>query len=359
MYHFGWEELMSRLLIAIVFLACSVASAQETKQFVLAANRGGVVELLDPVSLQTFSRIHIDLPPNSVGLNEVSASADGSMIYVEGPMADDPTGCCSLYSIDLATLRMNLAAPLAGRSAEFKGMSNDRLQRSPDGHWLFGVRNFGGPALDVYDLVQGKIVRQLMPAGLDGDWVARGDWSGDHFYFYVSKHDGSSARMWVVSPATIELGEGIVVGAVAQSPGCPPNSYVPENIAASGNNLFIYEAFGFIGDRRAGCSNLMQGGAWLIDSSNGRLLHHAAPELHFSVLLSGGGEPVLFGFSNGGPNWEFPVKLVRMDARDGQVLQTRTLDTDRWNISIASLRLAPTGDVQAIQDRQSKAHEIK
>src|SRR5467141_4050954 len=117
---------MSRLLIATALLTWSVVSAQDTKQFVLAANRAGVVELLDPISLQTLSRIHIDLPPNSVGVNGTSANADGSMIYVEGPDADDSNGCCSLYSIDLATLRMNQAASIAGRGSGIKGMSNDR-----------------------------------------------------------------------------------------------------------------------------------------------------------------------------------------------------------------------------------------
>jgi hypothetical protein len=350
---------MSRLLIATVLLACSVVSAQDSKQFVLTANRAGVVELLDPISLQTVSRIQIDLPRNSVGLNGVSANADGSMIYVEGPIADDPNGCCSLYSIDLATLRMNQAAPIAGtgsgirRDLGIKGMRNDRLHVSPDGHWVFGVRSFRGPALDVYDLVQGSIVRQLIPAGLKGDWFPSGAWSGDHFYFYVSKDGASSARLWMVSPSTTDLGEGVAVGPVAQAAGCPPHSFALEEIAAAGNNLFVYEAFGFLGDRRVECSNLIQGGAWLIDSSNGQLLHHVAPDLHFSVLIPDREEPVLYGLSNGGPNWEFPVKLVRIDARNGEVLQTRTLDTDRWNISVAPLRLAPRGDVQVIQTRES------
>jgi hypothetical protein len=352
---------MPRLLIAAVLLACSVVSAQDTKQFVLAANRTGVVELLDPISLQTLSRIHIDLPPNSVGLNGVSANADGSMIYVEGPTADNPNGCCSLYSIDLATLRMNQAASIAGRDSGIrrdsgiKGMSNDRLHVSSDGHWLFGVRSFRGPALDVYDLVQGSIVRQLIPAGLDEEWFPSGAWSGDHFYFYASKHDGSSARLWMVSPSTTDLGEGVTVDPVAQAPGCPPNSFALEDITATENNLFVFEVFGFIGDRRIECSNLVQGGAWLIDSSNGQSLHHVAPDLHFSVLIPDRVEPVLYGLSSGGPGWEFPVKLVRIDARNGQILQTRTLDTDRWNISIAPLRLAPTGDVHVIQGRNSNA----
>jgi hypothetical protein len=350
---------MYRLLIATVLLACSVGSAQDSKQFVLTANRAGVVELLDPISLQTVSRLHIDLPPNSVGLNGVSANADGSMIYVEGPIADAPNGCCSLYSIDLATLRMNQAAPIAGRGSGIrrdlgiKGMSNDRLQVSPDGHWVFGVRNFRGPALDVYDLVKGAMIRQLMPTGLEGDWLADGAWSGDHFYFYASKDDGSSARLWMVLPSTNDLGDGVAVDPVAHVPGCPPHSFALEEIAAAGNNLFVYEAFGFLGDRRNECSNLIPGGAWLVDSSNGHSVHHVAPDLHFSVLIPDREEPVLYGLSDGGPNWEFPVKLVRIDARNGEVLQTRTLDTDRWNIAVAPLRQAPWGDVQVIQTRKS------
>jgi WD40 repeat protein len=354
---------MSRLLIATILLACSVASAQDGKEFVLAARRAGVVELLDPISLQTISRIHVDLPPNSVGLNGISANSDGSKIYVEGPIADDPKGCCSLYSIDLATLRMNQAASIAGRDSGIrkdfgiKGISNDLLHVSPDGHWLFGVRTFRGPALDIYDLVQGSIVRQLTPTGFKDDWIPSGAWSGDHFFFYASKADGSSARLWIVSASPTDLGEGVDVDSIAQSPGCAQHRLALERIAASANKLFVYEAFGLIGDRRVECPNFVQGGAWLIDSSSGRLLRHITPDLHFSILLSDRQEPVLFGLSNGGPNWEFPVKLLRIDAQDGQILQSRTLDTDRWSISIAPLRLAPEGDVQVIQDRRSTAHE--
>jgi hypothetical protein len=342
---------MPRFLFATVLLACSVASAQDTKQFVLAVNRAGVVESLDPISLQTVSRIHTDFPPNSVGLTEATTNEDGSVIYVEGPGVNNPNGCCSLYSIDLATLRMNHAASIAGKGSGIKGMNNDRLHFSPDGHWLFGVRSFPGPALDVYDLVQKSIVRQLMPKGLEGNWRASGAWTGDHFYFYASRDDGSSARLWMVSPGTTDLGEAVAVDPVAQDSGCRPHSFALEDIAATGNNLFVYEVFGFILDRRIECLNPVPGGAWLIDSSNGQLLYHVAPDLHFSVLIPDREEPVLYGLSSGGPDWDFPVKLVRIDARDGKILQTRTLDTDRWNISVAPLRLAPKGDVRAIQTR--------
>ena len=83
---------MSRLLIATVLLGCSAVSAQTAKEFVLAASRGGIVELLDPTSLKTVGRIHIDLPQNGIGLEGVSAGTDGSVIYVEGPIADNPNG---------------------------------------------------------------------------------------------------------------------------------------------------------------------------------------------------------------------------------------------------------------------------
>lgn len=344
---------MYRLLITAVLLACLPVSAQDTEQFILATSRSGVLELIEPASLTTRSRIHLDLPPGSVGLNEVSASADGSTIYVEGPIAGNPDGCCSLYSIDLATLRFDETASIAGSPAhgseEFKRMLNDRVHRSPDGHWLFGVKSFPSPALDMYDAVQGSIVRQLAPAGLEGDWHPTGTWSGDRFYLYASKGDGSSARLWTASPDTRDLGAGVAVESFVRPSDCSASNFASEQIVATRNDLFIYENFGFILDRRADCPNFIPGGAWEIDPSNGRLLRQIAPELHFSTLISDREEQVLYGLSNGGPNWESPVQIIRIDARDGQFLQSRILDTDRWHISIARLWMAPTGDVWATQ----------
>jgi hypothetical protein len=217
---------------------------------------------------------------------------------------------------------------------------------------LFGVKSFPSPALDVYDAIQGIFVRQLTPAGLEGDWHPTGTWSGDRFYFYASKGDGSAARLWTVSPDTTDLGAGVAVEPFVHPSGCNASSFASEQIVATKNDLFIYENFGFILDRRADCPSFILGGAGEIDPSDGRLIRHVVPELHFSTLLSDREEPVLYGLSNGGPEWEYPVQLVRIDARDGKVLQSRTLDTDRWNISIGALRMAPTGDVQVTQDHK-------
>jgi hypothetical protein len=153
-------------------------------------------------------------------------------------------------------------------------------------------------------------------------------------------------------PDTTDLGTGVAVEPFVQPSGCNAGSFASERIVATQNNFFIYEAFGFVLDRRANCPNFVPGGAWEIDPSDGRLLRQVASELHFSALISDSEEPVLYGLSNGGPEWESPVELVRIDARTGLVLQSRILDTDHWNISIAALRMAPTGDVRVTQDHR-------
>src|SRR2546423_1009453 len=93
-------------LIAAALLASASVQAQESNSYILATRRSGAIEIIDPTSLTTVSRIHFDLPRKSSGLNGVSASADGTMLYVEGPVPNGPRpgGCCVLYSVDLATL---------------------------------------------------------------------------------------------------------------------------------------------------------------------------------------------------------------------------------------------------------------
>jgi hypothetical protein len=206
---------MFRRSTIAVLLVCATLSAQDSRNMILASSRAGVVELIDPSTLETVGRIHFDFGPGSAGLNGVSASADGSMLYVEGPLPTDPHGCCSLYSIELATLQMKVAASVPGSrsrnsfvvsdglvylatalssGAIADSMSNDRLHLSLDGRWLFGVKSFRGPALDVYDLASGQVVRQLSPAGLQGDWWPTGTWSGDRFYLYAANYTGSGRR---------------------------------------------------------------------------------------------------------------------------------------------------------------------
>ena len=365
---------MRRILVAVVLLTCSVLQAQDRKNFILAARRRGVIEVIDPVTLKTVSRIHFDAPSEGAGLEGVSASADGGTLYVEGPITgltglmDAPGGCCFLYAVDLATLHAKKVAGVWGtlsraafvisdgvayRTAELSSsgamadMGGDELHPYPAGHLLVGVRRLRVPALDVFDLVQGSIILRLAPTGLHGNWLSSGTWSGDRFYLYASSRDGSAARLWTASANTAQLGPDMSVETFGQVPGCSRARL--EEITAAGGNLFVYERFGTKIDRRDVCPTQIPGGAWLVNPETGRLVRHDAPDLHFTALISGRTEPVLYGLAaEGGSNRKAPVELVRIDARDGRVMQSRVLDTDVWRITTASLRAAPSGDVRAV-----------
>ena len=354
---------MFRVSTVAALLVCSPLVAQDSRNMILAASRSGVVELMDPSTLETVGRIHFDLGPQTAGLNGVAASADGSLLYVEGPIPNEPHGCCALYSIDLATLQMKVAASVPGSRSRHtfvvsdglvyiataltpngipSDMTDDRLHLSPGGRWLFGLRNFRGPALDVYDVGRGQVVRQLTPEGLDGDWWSTGIWSGDRFYWYASSGKGSG-RLWGVSPETPKLGAGATVAPLGRLSGCADQS--SKAIAAAAGKLFLYEEFGFKVDRRNECADRVPGGAWVVDPATGQLTRQIAPDLHFSALLSDQAGSQLYGLSPGGPNWELPAQLVRIDPSDGRILQSRYLDPGFWRVAIAPLRIVPSGDV--------------
>jgi hypothetical protein len=360
---------MRRIVMAVVLLACSGLQAQQMKTFVVAQRREGVIEFIDPVTLATVSRIHFDVRSTS-GLNGVAASRDGARLYVEGPITghESPGGCCYLYSIDLAALQAKKVAGIGGTHSQAafvvsngivyqmseifarggsEGTGGGVAFLDPTGHYLFRVRSSHGPALDVYDLAQGTGVRRLAPTGLDGQWFTSGAWSGNRFFLYATRDDGSAARLWTVSATAAELGPGVAVKPFGQIPGC--SKVRLKEITAAGGNLFVYERFGTKLDRREFCGSKIPGGAWVVDPDTGQLLHHYAPELHFAALIADRTEPVLYGLAaEGSTTWKAPVKLVRTDARSGRVLQSRYLDVDYWWITVAPLQKAPTGEVQVV-----------
>jgi hypothetical protein len=357
---------MFRRSAIVALLVCSTLAGQDLRNIILASSQSGVVELINPSTLETVSRIHLDFGPGSAGLNGVSASADGSMLYVEGPLPTDPHGCCSLYSVELATLQMKVAASVAGSASRNSfvvsdgvvypatglpprgiadSMRNDRLHLSPDGRWLFGVKSFRGPALDMYDFGGGQVVRQLIPAGLQGDWWPTGTWSGDRFYLYAADYTGSG-RLWTVSPETTQLDAGATIAAFGQLSGCSSQS--SQAIAASAGDLFIYEEFGFNIDRRNQCGTAVPGGAWVVDPGTGQVIRQIAPDLHFSVLVPDLTGSELYGLSAEGPDWGLPAELVRIEPRSGRILESRHLGPGFWRLTVARLRAVPAGDVHPV-----------
>jgi hypothetical protein len=361
---------MRGMLTACLLLVCSCLHAQDLKKYLLVERRGGVIEIVDPATLDSVSQLRFDVR-NTTGLNGIAASPDGSMLYVEGPITDPAAGsgnCCFLYSVDLETLHAQKAAgiwgtssraafvPFGGSLFKMADLSSEsrlhardmgRLYLDASHHFLFGVRSFPGPSLDIYDLHNGSILRSLTPDGWGDHWFASGAWSGDQFYLYAAGTDELGGHLWAVSPETTQLGPGVAVAESGQMRGCSTSVRLEEMVAA-GDHLFIYEMFGSKLDRRDRCGSDISGGVWLLDPQTGKLLRHDAPNLHFTRLIPDQTEPTLYGVAaeghSGGP--EAPVQLVRIDTRDGHVLASRQLDVDYWWLAEASLRAIPNGEVK-------------
>jgi hypothetical protein len=326
------------------FLLCSALFAQDLRTFILAASQSGNVEFIDPATLDSVGRIHFDLGLHSAGLNGVSASADGTALYVEAPAQNKPSACCVVFSVDLATLQMKQVGSISGTRSKFFGvpvaMAQDRLLPSGDRHWIFGVSFFQGYTVDIYDAAAKQIIRRLTPQGLTGNWWPAGVWAGDQFYLYAANSEGA-ALLWTISPETTELGTGLPVAPFGQVTGC---SDAPRSIVASAGNVFLYEDFGFKVDRRNECAGPVQGGAWLVDTSTGKLIRQIAPEVHFSELLSNPASSQLYGLSVEDVHWG-STRLVQIDSSNGAVLKSRPLDPGFWRVAIAPVRLTPSGEV--------------
>jgi hypothetical protein len=364
----GKRAITSATLLAAL-LVSAVLCAQTPNSYILAAPRSGAIEIIDPASLTTIGRIHFDLPPRSSGLNGVSASPDGTMLYVEGPVPNGPMpgACCVLYSIDLATLETRQVADVPGTASRAAFVNSDGvtynaaslggapeikemirwndMHISPDGRSIFGVTHFPGGALDIYDPAQGKVLRYLVPVGLGERWWPNGIWMGDRFLFYATKDDGSAARLWSVSPDATQLGEAVSVEPFTKVPGC--SSSVETGLATAAGNVFLYEIFGWKLDRRTRCGGV-PGGAWVLDPATGTLLAHIAGNFYFSELLADRDKGELYGLSVSDPGWGAGTELVRIDAQDGTILKSRALEADFWRIAYAPLRVFPTADVRAL-----------
>jgi hypothetical protein len=91
-------------------------------------------------------------------------------------------------------------------------------------------------------------------------------------------------------------------------------------------------------DRSATCETAWPGGAWVLDPATGRLTSQIASEFHFNRLISGPSGSTLHGVVLGEAGWDGPVHLVRLDERDGRVLQARTFEPRILQIAIGPLQ---------------------
>lgn len=346
---------MLRALLAAV-LSAWPTMAQGSKDVILVAGGTHLVEVIDSDSLETYGRIHFQFPIGSVGINGVGLSADGTTVYVEGPISSAPNTCCHLYATDVATLQTGVAASIPGSpsrdsfvisegvvhrrtslpaTALSAGMRNSRLHLSADGRWLYGVRNGGGAALTVFDVAEERVAREFALPDAGGNSFQSGTWAGDRFYLFAAREDGLG-RLWIMLPETTQLGEGINVE-FGRISGC--REPASKTLTAAGGRLFMYEVFGFKGDRR-NCNAAVPRGAWMVDPASGRLLNHVAGDVALSALMGDRTKPVLYGLGSG--------NLLRIDAVSGAVLKARGVDSGFLRMAVGAMRVVPSGDVVAV-----------
>ena len=360
---------MAWIKFVIALVACSALFAQDPRQVIVIAGRAPLLEVIDPVSLETRARIHFDFPEGSVGFNRLAISADGSKVYFDGPIPSDTRVCCDLYALDLATMKATVAASIPGTRSRERFVFSDGVvylastlspngpitvknyssrHVSPDGHWLFGVRGYGGPSLEVFDLNRGELVRELKPSQPQDGSPIKGAWAGEHFYL-LGASEQNPGRLWMVSPDTTELGLGVPVDNVetlSQPSDCTQPAF--SELLAAADKVFLYEPFGFKVDRRVRCHVPVPGGVWAIDPTTGRVTGRTAIGLHFSTVVADSTGSSLYGLASEGMNQQGSGQLLRIDAKDGNVLKSRDVEPGFFRMTVASIHSVPTGDVSAI-----------
>ena len=337
-----------------------MALCQTAKDYLVSAQRSGVIQFRDPATLDILSSIDLDLPANSTGVNGVLADPNGRTLYIEGPEHMDPngaSGCCWLYSIDLASVQAKVAAGIWGTNSRRRFVNagssllttisdvalaatqveDDRWQISPDGRWWAGLRS--GPSVDLYDASRNKIVRSLMAEQGNAEWYLNGAWIKDQFYIYTT-HDGSG-WLWHVSPDSDHLGEPVAVPGPVSIEGCEKGIPPLTDMSAVGDRLVVNEAFGGKVDRRQQC-DAVRGGAWIIiDPASQQSVMNIASQLYFWRLIPSTDGTSLYGVTSDAPFVGSPSQLVHLDAHSGKILRTQSLEGDYWWIAFTSLRSIP------------------
>jgi WD40 repeat protein len=352
-------------LAILLILPPFVGQAHDYRTVLLAAHREGLVEVLDPVTLQSLGSIKV-LPQT----NGVVSDRTGVLFLREG-LAPEFQGCCALYAVDLKTREMTkLLEPvsevavspdgqhvLAQRGAVgIEVFSVQTLQRepsvprsiapgvytlrfSPDGRLLFGTSNFPVPALDVLDFDRRRLVRRFTVAQ---DLTVLGAWFSNGYYLYGYRK--GTGQLWRVKSDNSALGEPVKVNFPDEAPGC---SWQVQEMLGTGSRLFLFELFGAKGDRRGTCARHIPGGLLSVDPQTGRILAHLASDFHFASLISGADGKELYGIDVREPSWT-SVGVVRLNAMTGEVLAKRDLTSDVWFIDLATIpsELVPSGPVE-------------
>ena len=353
------------LLLLLVLPAGAQEKRQQDRQIVLlAARRAGRVEAFDPATLVPLGSIRV-LPM----ADGISHSPDGTILYI--PEGTPPGNCCSLYALDLETMRMSpVAEPASGATISPDGsyvitqrgaigveiygsrtlvreshISESiapgayQLSFSPDGRLLLGLSDWKGPMLDIFDFASRNLVRRYR---VDANWPLSGAWVEGKFYLYA--HRGPEGKIWKVDVESPVLAAPVAVNFPDVNSRCEIHD---ETVLGAGNQLFVYELFGMKGDRRDGCKTSIPGSVLSVDPETGRVLRRLAESIHFNSIVASPDGQQLYGIDVRHANWG-SVGLIRLDAHTGRILAQRELAPDVWSIDLAPLphNLVPHSDLE-------------
>jgi hypothetical protein len=333
---------MKRRLVLATLVLAATASSAATIPVLLASRRAGYIEAIDMETLETISRIR---EPGMV--ESVASDPRGDRLFIALPNKATPRICCALFALDLLSLRMTFMAEPAMRAVvtadrlfaqrgnvgievfdshnlsrlpTIKAPGVYNLQPSPDGRWLFGANNFQNPSLDLFDVVQGAMVRHR---SLGKDQSIQGAWVGQQYYLFSS--DGEHRRLWPVSFDTEELPPALPVLLPSAPLGCERAS---EMVIGAPDRLILFWQFDGKLDGRRDCAGVLGGYAFL-DPQTGAMTSRFAPTLHFRQMAASPDGRYLYGLDVGDAAWK-QVRIVKLDARTGETIVAKSLDDDVW-----------------------------
>jgi hypothetical protein len=335
-----------RLIRYAAVPALLAAAACAADPVLLGTRRDGWIEAFRLDTLETEARIRVrEL------VEGVESGPDAQWLFVLAPHPQAPEVCCALFALDVHRLRAFAILWPGIRPAIANGklyvQRGDegieifdarslahlptlrapgmyQLAPSPDGRWLFGTRQFPSPGLDIFDLSQQKMVRQIP---VEGAQPLRGVWLGAQFYLFAPGLPGAG-RFWSVDPQTGTLGSPklIRLGNVGT---CGDTDY---QLVPAGDRIAIYTPAGTKIDRTA-CS---PGGYMLTDPATGAVSARLAPNQRFSHLIPAADSKSLFGLNLADSQLRGP-QLVKLDAASGKILAEKALPPDAWTISLGSI----------------------
>jgi hypothetical protein len=342
------RETLARFAIAGLLLP---AIAWPGDPVLLASRRGGLTEVISPDTLETTVRIRL---PGSV--ESIASDPLGRRLFVTLPAKETPKTCCALFALDWRSLQLILllepalhATPTIDRVLTqrgnigievFDGVNLARLptirapgvyrmQPSPDGRWLAATTQFPSPSLDLFDLVQGNLVRQH--AFERGESI-HSAWIGKQCYLF-SVNEAGSSQLWPVAPDDPHVREPLAVTLPNdESRRCGP---VLPTREGAGERLVVYQPFGDKLDWRRNCP-ITPGGFILVDPKTGAATDRLAGSEHFRQIVASPDGRRLYGLDVGDTQWK-QVRLISLDTLTGAIVRVRDLDADVWFLTLGTI----------------------